>query len=50
MQSAKEMWRSPEARKLKKALTRCKRLCLATCVIRRSLKDYLDLFKRLSKG
>ena len=46
----REMWHSEKTQKLRKALVNCKRLCTATCVIKRSWKDYIDLFVKLMEG
>jgi MoaA/NifB/PqqE/SkfB family radical SAM enzyme len=46
----REMWHSERTQKLRKALVNCKKLCTATCVIKRSWKDYIDLFVKLMEG
>jgi len=41
------IWQSATARKLRRGLVNCSKLCLNTCVVKRSLKDYISLFSRL---
>lgn len=45
-----KIWYSEKARKMRAALIRCNRLCLATCVVKRSMKDYAALFMRMVKS
>ncbi len=42
----KEMWTSQETKRLRKEQVECKRLCTATCVVKRSWGDYAALFYR----
>lgn len=42
------IWFSEKARKVRKALVKCEKMCLQTCVVKRGLKDYLELLRRLS--
>ncbi len=44
-----EIWFKQETRKMRKRLVHCKQMCLATCTIKRSFKDYLALFSRLRR-
>jgi len=46
----KEMWYSKKTGKLRKVLVNCKKLCTATCVVKRSWKDYIQLFFRLIRS
>jgi radical SAM protein with 4Fe4S-binding SPASM domain len=41
------LWRSPETRALRARTVGCERLCMGTCLVRRSLKDYYFIAKRL---
>lgn len=43
------IWYSQETKKLKTALVGCKRLCTATCVVKRNWRDYIDLFSRFMR-
>ena len=42
----KTVWYSEKAKKLRKSLVGCKRLCTATCVVKRNWRDYFTLFAR----
>ena len=44
------IWRSSRARKMRKTLVACNRLCTATCVVKRNWRDYARLFFHLRKG
>jgi len=44
----KNIWSSEQTKKLRIALVNCKKLCTATCVVSRSWKDYIDLFRKLT--
>lgn len=46
----RSIWFSAEARKLRRQLVKCKRFCLNTCVVKRSLRDYVSIFLRLSRS
>jgi radical SAM protein with 4Fe4S-binding SPASM domain len=48
-QAIQEMWQSEKAKDLRKSLVNCRRLCLATCVVKRTWRDYLHLFFSLSR-
>jgi len=44
-----EIWYSKETRRLRKSLVDCKRLCMATCVVKRTWRDYAQLMVKLYK-
>ena len=44
-----KMWHSEETRKLRKVLVNCNKLCTATCVVKLSWKDYIELLFKLVK-
>ena len=46
----RSIWFSAEARKPRRQLVKCKRFCLNTCVVKRSLRDYVSIFLRLSRS
>lgn len=43
------MWRSDTALKIRRKLVKCRRLCTATCVVKRRLRDYLYLYRRFTR-
>lgn len=45
----RDLWNSPKARKFRSSLVDCKKACLSTCVVKRGLKDYVSLFRRLMR-
>lgn len=48
--NVREAWYSAKARKLRKTLVRCKKLCTATCVAKRSLRDYARLLGQFGRS
>lgn len=46
-QSMKEIWRSPEARKIRKASVACQQLCLFTCLSHKTIMDKARLALKL---
>ncbi len=45
----RDIWYLPETRKIRRALIGCQKACLATCVVKRGVKDYISLFRRLMR-
>ncbi len=46
----KAMWYSPDARRIRRNLVNCKKLCTAACTVQRTWKDYAELFLRLVRS
>jgi len=44
------IWYSPKARAVRRRLTQCKKLCTATCLVKRGWRDYFQLFLRMLRG
>jgi MoaA/NifB/PqqE/SkfB family radical SAM enzyme len=40
-----KLWRSPQAAKVRKAIAACKRPCLASCLIKRTMREQLGRFR-----
>lgn len=45
----RDLWFSEKARKTRAELVKCRKLCLRTCLIKRSFKDYVAIFKKLTR-
>ena len=48
-ENIKSAWYSQSTKDLRKSLVHCKRLCTATCVVKRNWSDYAQLFLSLTK-
>jgi MoaA/NifB/PqqE/SkfB family radical SAM enzyme len=49
-QSAREIWYSPEAKKVRAETTKCEKLCLITCVSQKTLANKVGMALRMLKG
>lgn len=47
--SVGDLWYGEKTKKIRAALVKCDRLCLASCVVKRRFRDYVDLFRRLGR-
>ncbi len=45
--SPREIWRSGVADEVRERIIRCRKPCLQTCIVKRSLRDNVDLFRHL---
>jgi len=46
-QSVRDIWASPEAGEIRRGIVECKRPCLQTCIVKRTLGENVDLFRNL---
>jgi len=46
-QRVRDIWASPEAQDVRQGIVQCRRPCLQTCIIKRTLVENVDLFRNL---